>query len=450
MRHSILSIVCLLGFISCDNFLNEFAEEGSEETVEGTLESNNQFKAFSELIASSYAHSPDGTWWGYNMKKIVRYKDRVFSYYIDNKSPDVNGSRFSLISKLGDAEWQNGAKLPTSRPGNLLMDSQGVLHAFVYEAHDYANNDSVGDLIHYWFPKAADGNINDFLSEILVDYDGSHGEQVNIRVGAAISDADEIVIAYGMTKNITTPLSSLDDGHTMHVLRKSVDGDWQQELAGKNLGHDFYYPFVAVSSGKVALLPVQDDFIPDSSASYPNEYQMVPYFSDKGGVWQHEILEDRRNHPYAQERLQIIEQSELFIDSEGKSHLIYKERLGELSSVFSQIVYLEGGLGDWSRVELANEERNLNWVRIFEMGGKLRFVGFTYDQLMIANDINGPWQGITLEHSIPGAYLYIANQTSGPSSEEYLDILLVSGSSNSYPNGPAAYVRLPKELFLKL
>ena len=34
-----------------------------------------------EKIPGSKFHSPDATWWGYNQSKIVRFRDKVFSYY---------------------------------------------------------------------------------------------------------------------------------------------------------------------------------------------------------------------------------------------------------------------------------------------------------------------------------------------------------------------------------
>lgn len=100
---------------------------------------------FAEKIPGSRFHSPDGTWWGYNQSKIVRFKDMVFTYYIDNDDDsNKTTSRFVVMMKDGKKSWEEGVKFRTSRPGNLLVDSKGVLHAFVFEPFDVSKNDSMG------------------------------------------------------------------------------------------------------------------------------------------------------------------------------------------------------------------------------------------------------------------------------------------------------------------
>ncbi|MBI3251511.1 MAG: hypothetical protein HYZ62_01210 [Candidatus Andersenbacteria bacterium] len=55
-----------------------------------------------EKLPGSKFHSPDGTWWGYNQSKIVRFKDYVFSYNIDNKdSNSKTVSHLTLLKKSG-------------------------------------------------------------------------------------------------------------------------------------------------------------------------------------------------------------------------------------------------------------------------------------------------------------------------------------------------------------
>src|SRR5512138_2495855 len=47
-----------------------------------------------ESLPGSVYHSPDGTWWGYNQSKVVRFGQRVFTYVIHNDaSPN---SRFTV------------------------------------------------------------------------------------------------------------------------------------------------------------------------------------------------------------------------------------------------------------------------------------------------------------------------------------------------------------------
>src|SRR3990167_8513448 len=86
-------------------------------------------KILSEKIPGSKFHSPDATWWGYNQNKIVRFGDLVFMYVVENLD-DSNKTLSNLVIYLknGDSSWQKGASFATSRPGNILVDSQGVLH----------------------------------------------------------------------------------------------------------------------------------------------------------------------------------------------------------------------------------------------------------------------------------------------------------------------------------
>src|SRR3989344_4991253 len=66
-----------------------------------------------EEIPGSKFHSPDGTWWGYNQSKIVRFQDYVFSYYIDNQDSNSSTvSRLTLLKKRSDDAWQKGASFP--------------------------------------------------------------------------------------------------------------------------------------------------------------------------------------------------------------------------------------------------------------------------------------------------------------------------------------------------
>src|SRR3989344_4267079 len=155
---------------------------------------------FVEKIKGSKFHSPDATWWGYNQSKIVRFKNKVFTYYIENDDDsNKTTSKFVILKKDGEKPWEKGAMFPTSRPGNLLIDSKGVLHAFVFEPFDVKTNDSWGKISHYWFPNSAKGDIKNFKQELVVDNDGK-SETANIRVGAAIGQDDTMAISFGLTK----------------------------------------------------------------------------------------------------------------------------------------------------------------------------------------------------------------------------------------------------------
>ena len=103
--------------------------------------SQNQETLFFEKIPGSKFHSPDGTWWGYNQSKIVRFENMVFMYVIENvDNSNKTLSNFVVYKKSDDASWEKGASFPTSRPGNILVDSQGVLHTFVFEPYNFESD----------------------------------------------------------------------------------------------------------------------------------------------------------------------------------------------------------------------------------------------------------------------------------------------------------------------
>ena len=60
-----------------------------------------------EKIKGSKFHSPDATWWGYNQSKIVRFKNKVFTYYIDNDDDsNKTTSKFVILKKDSDGGWE--------------------------------------------------------------------------------------------------------------------------------------------------------------------------------------------------------------------------------------------------------------------------------------------------------------------------------------------------------
>src|SRR3990167_11476303 len=143
-------IVILILALPLAFFLGLYFSKSSPSTPALSLTQKKELLA--EKIKGSKFHSPDATWWGYNQSKIVRFKNKVFTYYIDNDDDsNKTTSKFVILKKDGDNGWEQGAMFPTSRPGNLLIDSKCVLHAFVFEPF-VEKNDSIGKIMHYYFP----------------------------------------------------------------------------------------------------------------------------------------------------------------------------------------------------------------------------------------------------------------------------------------------------------
>ena len=390
--------------------------------------------AFVERLPGSPNHSPDGTWWGYNMSKVVRRGSFVFTYVIENDDNPSTYSTFRIYKKDGDGDWTAGAEFDTTRPGNILIDSNGGLHAFVFEATDIGENDSVGKLLHYTMAGAAEGDITSFTRETVVDH-VSGDETVNIRVGAAIGTDDRMVVAFGLRTDA--------DGDTEQVLTKVVGGAWTQESAGTQLGHDFYYPFVALTStGAICLLPIQDDF---TGTGNPNIYQIIRFFKNSGTGWSAENIVDHTSHTLAAGRARLLEQSDLYVDASDGVHIFYKEYLSADEGRLSSIKHLTGSMGSWTTQTIDPALLDLNWVKMIEVDGTRYLVGTSNEQLYIMDETGTTIQEIPVPGDMSGIYPYVATRQGGTSdSEEYLDIVLLNGRSGDYPNAANYYVRIDK------
>lgn len=406
--------------------------------------SNKQINLFYEKIPGSKFHSPDGTWWGYNQNKISRFKDYVFTYVIENSDEsDETISQFVIYAKSGDGEWQKGASFPTSRPGNILIDSQGVLHVFVFEPFDVKTNDSRGKIVHYFFPNSALGDITNYQQEIVVDNDGK-SETANIRVGAAIGKDDTMAISFGLTK-----FNPSYNKQSEHIYSKKPDGEKWHHTFTDGLPHDYYYPFALVSEDSVYLLPVQDDFSDDGDpATYDNIYQKIMYFEYKNTVWKNMLVADLSSHPLAAKRPRLLEQEDLFEDTRGNIHILYKEFLDDKES-WKATAHKHGIIknGKLEIQDIKLDKEDINWVRLFEIEEILYYFVNSWQDYYIGKI--GSSKSVKLD--IPGAtgaYPYIATSKGGTqSAEEYLDIILLAADKRTYKEGKNInlYIRIPKE-----
>ncbi|HLB66089.1 MAG TPA: hypothetical protein VJJ78_00625 [Candidatus Saccharimonadales bacterium] len=389
-----------------------------------------------EEMPKSPFHSPDGTWWGYNMQKITRIGNKVFAFVIENKdSSNKTASRFVMYEKIGDGLWQKGANFPTSRPGNILADSKGVLHAFVFEPYDVKTNDSWGKLKHYWFPKAAEGNITIYKKEIVIDNDGIQ-ETVNIRVGAAIAPDDTMAIAFGLTENVPP-----NKGQSEHLyVKKPSQKRWRHLIAGQNLGHDFYYPFVFATNNSFHLLPVQDDYYEPDPSRY-NVYQKILYMEYAKKHWAKEIIADLSKHPLAKERLRLLEQSELWVEPSGTIHVIYKEFTDPKNPWrTNRLVHVIRNNSSWSKQTIDSEAE---WARLFEYKGKLYYLLTDSNRSVTIKQVDGTQElNVTLPKAAQGFYPYIGSTKTGAAVGDYLDIVLHASNPNQYEQSSSYYLRI--------
>ncbi|MFA5848669.1 MAG: hypothetical protein WC833_02210 [Bacteroidales bacterium] len=398
----------------------------------------------SEQIPGSKNHSPNGTWWGYNQSKIVRYGNVVYMYVIENQNVDsnpnpnaTNPSKIVLYRKDSDNSWQKGGSFNTSRPGNILIDSDGIVHLIVFEPTYTLSteNGSYGKLKHYWFPNCKTGDITSSQQETIIDNDGvSQGETVNMRVGASIGKDDVMAVSFGLNKT-----------HRLYYKEKT-GVKWIMDYSSPNLGSDIFYPYVIVTDSGFGILAIQDDYV---GQNLPNIYQKTYYFEKKNGAWKNEILINLQSHPLAQSRPQLIENSDICQDAAKQIHLLYQTRLNpsdQSQNSFSLSSQLTSG---WDNQPVTASD-NTNWMRIIEVNGETYYLCSSWDKLYIKKGVAGELKQLKVP-KVSGMYIYVSSPRGGTkSAENYVDILLLNGNRDDYPNAKNYYIRIAKSEFAKI
>ncbi len=400
---------------------------------------------FYEQIPGSKNHGPNGTWWGYNQSKIVRYENSVYMYVIENENIDSNPnpnasnpSKMAIYRKEGDGTWQKGARFNTSRPGNILIDSEGIVHLIVFEPTYTLSteNGSYGRLKHYWLPNSRTGDITTFHEEIIVDNDGvSQGETANIRVGASIGPDDRIAVSYG-----------LNQSHVVWYKEKNGT-EWLQENAGTGLGSDYYYPYVQVTASGISILAVQDDW---AGPNLPAVYQKSHYFEKRNGYWSHESIINLQSHTLAQSRSQLVDNSDVYEDASGNIILIYLTKLDPADQWLNTFIQTSRTGTSWNNETVTITDDKTNWIRMMEVDGQMYYFCSTWDKLYVKKGVAGKYQRLDVP-KVTGVYPYLAAPRSGTSlSSGYIDLLLLCGDNNAYPNAKNYYIRIDKSELAKM
>lgn len=408
-------------------------------------DTNVEIDIFYEEIPGSKFDYQNQTSWGYNQVKIVRFNDTVFMYVVDNDNvadgyPNAtNPSKLYIYKKEGDNQWEKGAGLNISVPGNILIDSDGVLHAIIFEPICTDDDGSRGKLIHYWFPDSNAGNIIDYEQETIIDADCGDWETVNIRVGAAIGLDDTLAIGFG--------LFTSDKGNTEQFYYKRKNDDaWTNLIAGQNLGHCFYLPYVLVNSeGGFHILAVQDDYTgPDQD----NIFQIIQYFEYKDGSWNNEIIVDLTSHELASTRPYLLEPSDFFQDSSGTIHLFYKDNTDpdpENEGSWALIYLIQEDDGSWQTYTMSQHSDRIIWIRMIEYEGEFYyFYASAEGKLYLKKGIAG--QLVELDIKWGSGGLYVSAPRGGTrSTEKYIDLLLLDeNEAGTY------YLRILKSELRKL
>lgn len=408
--------------------------------LDKALRAGSSIEIFYEKIPGSKFHGPDATWWGYNQSKIVRFKDLVFMYVMDNKDSEIKTlSQLTLYKKQGDGVWTNGAKFLTSTPGNLLVDSKGGVHLFVIEPKNSAVNDTVGKLMHHYFPNAKTGDITNHTSSIVLE-NTDNPQTLNPRIGATLGPNDQLVLAFGMTK-----FNPLYKEQSEHIYYKNLgDLNWNH-IYKDGLLHDYYYPFVVAASDTYHLLSVQDDF---TGVGNPNIYQQILYFEFSNGNWSQKLLADNTKNTLANSRPRMVEQDDLLLDSNGTIHAIYKENTDSQNRFLTDHIHFskQKNSKEWKREKL-NLPTSINWVRLFEMDNIIYFFANSWSKHYIARLDSQNLVQLPINDAI-GAYPYVSTATDS----KFTDILLLAADSETFKKRKNVnyYIRIPKAYLTNL
>ena len=401
-----------------------------------------------QAVPTSMFQAPASTWWGHNMSKIVRDGEVVYIGVVEDDTVLQPGqppatAMFNLYRSDGGAAFVKVASALTYRPGNVLVDSHGGIHMMVFEATDPTVNNALGKLVHYAYPSARNNVFTDGTSEIVVhDAPDTGFETVNIRVGAAIADNDDMAVAYGLVSYLDT----WQHAEVFYVF-DHVSGTWTEHVK-HDTPHEFYYPYVAFdSAGAAYAFSVQDDYHDVGGRRY-NTYLSADLFRCANGVVDETTIIDRNNDPLALAgREFIVEQSDIFVDSTGVVHVIYKEKLDpDNASYFSHFEHCAGAFGDMQCEPLdAWAAKGTNWGRMFEINGALYAILSSWNEHFITK--LGTQTILPLDIDAPhGTYAYLAAPRGGTNvDEDVIDLYMVSGASDAYPGATSVHVSMRKD-----
>lgn len=424
----VVAISAITGVLSCSKNSDEAAT-----SVDIALLS------YSALPSSQY-HQPNSTWWGYNMSKIARYGSNVYYGIIqDDTGTSTSTANFKIYKKPDNGSPILVASIPTSRPGNVLIDNTGRLHAIIFEPHTISQSDWIGSLVHYQYDNVETDDFALTLRTVINQAPNANTEVVNIRIGATTNSQGHLAVAHGLYSDPS------DFTHAEYLYTKSPSGSWVTQKT-TNLPHEYYYPFIVYSdAGKATITPVQDDFVSSGSGNY-NRYYKIPLMTFSSGVWNSQMMLDLSNDPLAvsDQKPNLVEASELFEKTNGEIISIYKDKRTNNYIFKMRTISAAGTMGSETSLDWAT---GMNWVRAFEIDGELYFLANSYDSAYIAKSSTGVAKKINLPGLKSGTYSYTSAGRGGSlrNAATTIDFFMVPGSSQDYPSPGTQLYQIPKQ-----
>ena len=221
-----------------------------------------------------------------------------------------------------------------------------------------------------------------------------------------------------------------------------------------NLGHNFYYPYPLVTEDGYAILAIQDDYVEIDGQAH-NPYHIVAYFQGNELGWSHEFLLDNTQSSQAltHSQWQTVDISDLYLDADDGTHLILQDRVAEKWLHYRKT----HADSEWTitTIDTGSWKGNINWVRLIEIEGNLYYFINSWNQVILMNGSTKKIVKLDLEslagkRQVKGIYPYIASPRTGTSAaSKFVDILLLNGSSDAYPNGVNYYLKIGKDFIVR-
>jgi hypothetical protein len=245
----------------------------------------------------------------------------------------------------------------------------------------------------------------------------------------------------------------LDSNTSEHLYyKKASDLEWSHFVAGENLGHDFYYPYPLVTDSGYAILAIQDDYVEIDGQSH-NPYHIAAYFQGDEDGWSHEFLLDNTQSSQAltHSQWQTVDISDLYLDTDNSIHVVLQDQVAEKWLHYRKAY----GDSDWTITTIdTGSWEGINWMRLIEIEDTLYYFMNSWNQVRLMNSNTKKMVKLDLESlagsQVEGIYPYIASPRTGTSAaSKFVDILLLNGDAEAYPNGPNYYLKIAKDSILQ-
>ena len=113
------------------------------------------------------------------------------------------------------------------------------------------------------------------------------------------------------------------------------------------------------------------------------------------------------------------------------------------------------GDSDWTITTLDTAwKKGVNWIRLIEIKDSLYYILASWREVAVMDGNTKSMIKLDLESlagkSLEGIYPYVASPKTGTgAASEFVDILLLNGSSDAYPSGSNYYLKISKDYILQ-